>query len=437
MRTGLKTASRNAIDRVINAGVSPDIFPDQSIGRMKLNARLLSVKRNLAPSNHEYNLGALSTHPDPYVSKVYGSFLGDNVNHLGTWCKTPTTYTTQRLEYEVIQKMAYLYHAKKGETEGYITSGGTEGNLFSVWTGRSYLAQFTKVENMAMLLSNLTHYSIYKAANICNISTHTVALDSVSWGISASGLNTSVKRLYKKGIRGFLLPLTLGYTSTGSSDDIASLIQAVEALEKKYTDIRFYIWIDAALNGLIEPFIQPSFAPFASGRIQSIVVDFHKFGLVPYSAGIVLYRTALRKYIEKPIDYLDALDVTISGSRSGAPAAAIWSAIHMFGKKGYQNMVELQKKNKQYFLSELQKHFPNAEVITHEHSLSCGVIFRSLKRNALPSSIESKYWLYPAKTAIQFYPNSTKRERIYKFFYLPHMRKKIIAEFFSDVTHAT
>jgi len=433
MRTGLKILTRKVIKRLLNAGLSQDKFPEAPISTIQLKARLLNLKNDLSHINVNYNLGALYTRPNPYLAQVYGSILKYNPNHLGNWSSKPSESNTTQLEYEVIQKMIDLYHAQKEQLEGYITSGGTEGNIFSLWLGRSYLLQFCKKEQIALLCTNLTHYSIRKASNLCDVSLHFAPLDPATWGMHAEGLQNTVKRLFDNGTRGFLLPLTIGYTSTGTQDDISKIIHTVNLLQKENSRIHFYVWFDAALNGLIEPFINPSFSPFYSPLINTIVVDFHKFGLVPYSAGIVLYRKQLREGIEQPIDYLRVLDNALLGSRSGAPAVAIWAAIHLFGKKGYGQLVKEQIQNKEYFIDKIHKNFPTAEVINNKDSLACGVIFHQLKGNKLSEEIENKYWLYPAKTKLIFYPDDKKEKVIYKFFFLPHLREKTIIEFFSDL----
>jgi tyrosine decarboxylase/aspartate 1-decarboxylase len=436
MRTGLKILARKIIKDLLNKGMAQDKFPEEPISEIQLRAHLLGVKNDLKHNNICYNLGSLCTNPHPYLAKVYGSFLKYNSNHLGNWSIKAPKYNTQQLEYEAIQKIIDLYNAKKEDLEGYITSGGTESNIYSLWTGRSYLSQFCKKEQIALLCTNLTHYSIRKAGNICDTPRYFVPLNPTTWGMDRNGLQELVKRLYGQGMRGFLLPLTIGYTSTGTQDNIPEIIQTVEILEQEYLGTHFYIWIDAALNGLIEPFLNESFTPFSSPLIKTIVVDFHKFGLVPYSAGIVLYRRQLRELIEQPIDYLHVLDNTLLGSRPGASATSIWAAIHLFGKKGYAQLIKDQMQNKQYFIEELGKRFPMAELINNNNSLSCGVIFHSLMDDRLPRIIEDKYWLYPARTKLLFYPKKEVELLIYKFFFLPHIKRKTVKEFFSDCKHA-
>ncbi len=436
MRTGLKILTRKVIKKLLNVGFVSDKFPETPISNIQLKTRLMSLNNDLSHFNANYNLGSLHTRPNRYLSEIYGSILKYNPNHLGNWSTKPSEYTTQ-MEFEVVKKMIDLYHAQKEGLEGYITSGGTEGNIFSLWAGRSYLSQFCKKNQIALLCTNLTHYSLRKAGDLCAVSQHYVPLDPVNWGMDSRGLHELVKKLVYKGTRGFLLPLTIGYTSTGTQDDIIKIVQTVNLLQKEDPHIHFYIWIDAALCGLIEPFINSDYSPFISPLINSIVVDFHKLGLVPYSAGVVLYRKKLRELIEQPIDYLQASDCTLLGSRPGAAAVAIWTAIHLFGKRGYVQIISEQMQNKDYFISEMHKHFPSVELINYKNSLSCGIIFNQLIDRRLPSLIEEKYFLYLTKTKLLFYSMGKKEKEIYTFFFLPHIKRKIVKELIEDLKSIT
>lgn len=438
MHTGLKVLTNKIINKlkypkVLYPATPIDKFPNTPVSKLRVITRLFGARNELKNRRVAFNLGSLWTLPHSVAVKAYQSFLKYNPNHLGNWSHKESSRGTERLEYEVIQKMINLYHASKEEIEGYTTSGGTEGNIFSVWAGRSYLESLCDKNTVCLLKTSLTHYSIRKAGNICNTPQFLVPLNSEEWNMDAQGLIETVGNLYKKGYRGFLLPLTIGYTSTGTQDNIQEITNTVSKLRKELKNTHFYIWIDAALNGMIEPFINPDFKPFASPLVRTLVVDFHKFGMVPYTAGIVLYRKNLRKIIEQNIDYLDGKDNTLLGSRQGASSVSIWAMINYLGKSGYKNIILRQMKNKIYFINKMQNIFPKAEVITHKNSLTCGIIFHSLKNQKLPKFIEEKYWLYPGSVGLVFELNVNKRQTIYKFFFLPYLEKPILEEFFSDL----
>jgi len=439
MRTGIKTLTRKALNQLkrpslLYRGIPKHTFPDKPTSHIKMKAKLYGLESELKQRNIEYNLGSLYTLPHPQTTQVYKRFIDYNPGNLGSWSDDETqTYATTKMEYEVIHDLIDLYNGNQEKLSGYITSGGTEGNIFSVWLGRSYLEQYCKPNEICLLKTSLTHYSVRKAGQLCNVPQFLIPLNKTEWNIDIQGFDSSIQNLYDQGYRGFIIPLTFGYTSTGTCDDIELITQKADKLKRKLKGIELFFWIDAALNGLITPFLDKDFHPFQSPYIQAFLVDFHKFGLVPYPAGIILYQKQLKKLIEQPIDYLAETDSTLLGSRPGIPAVSIWTMIHSLGKNGYKGLIEEEKENKEYFLEQITSVLPKTEIVTHSHSLSCGLIFHGLKSARLPQWIEEKYGLYPGKTKLLFFPNEKREEIIYKCFFLPHMKKKIITNFISDL----
>lgn len=420
--------------RTASPRVSSTVFPNSPIPKSRIYKRLQNIKNILEHRNIKESLGWLYTLPSPFAVHTYAYFLQQNHNHSGTWSSSKIKpYATQQLEREVIHKMADLYHVSSSSLDGYITSGGTEANLFSGWIGRKYLEQHVAVGKICIVCTSLTHYSMSKIADILGVPFFITPLSSKDWNISQPGLRYTTETLMKKGFRGFILPLTVGYTSTGTADDLYATSLTVNEIEKE-TKAHFFVWIDAALSGLVIPFVDPDFKPFANSHIQTIVTDFHKFGLVPYPGGIVLYRNDLRKLIEKPIPYLPISDTTLLGSRPGSPAVSIWSMIHVLGKSGYKDLVEEQLALKSMFITKLQAILPTAEIITNYPSVSCGVIFRSFKQCKLPLALERRYGLFAKPTVISMENLKKRNVTIYKFFFLPHVKKKAIESFLNDLS---
>jgi len=96
-------------------------------------------------------------------------------------------------------------------------------------------------------------------------------------------------------------------------------------------------------------------------------------------------------------------------------------------------IVKKQLLNKQFLIKQIQTMLPDTQIITHPNSLSCGLIFHSLKNGALPKNIEEKYWLYARKFSIQFHATLPTKVKIYKCFFLPHVTKKVIEQFLADL----
>lgn len=438
MRFYIKTFFRKLISlyrypKLLYPGTSYFSFPEKPVSALRIGARIRGLKSELKDRTIPYNLGAMYTLPHKTAVDAYKKMLEFNPNHLGNWSDKPMALETQRIEHEVVKKMIHLYGAGRANVEGYLTSGGTEGNMFSLWMGRTYLEKYSDRGNICLVKTDLTHYSVEKSARIAGVDQFPIPLDRETWGMSSDGLRKKIEFLITKGYRGFLIPLTIGYTSTGTSDDLELIAKTVSQIEAGNKNTKFFLWIDAALNGLIDPFIY-DFKPFRNPAVSTIVADFHKFGMVPYSSGIVLYRKKLGDLISRPIDYLDEEDSTLLGSRTGIPAVVAWTMIQSLGKVGYRKLVSEQMKNKNYLISELRK-FTNLKIVTDTVSLSCGVVF-SKKDRGFPEWLASKYWLYPGRSRLLFHPERREEFSIYKMFFLPHVKLKVLKEFISDVKKA-
>ncbi|MFZ5845153.1 MAG: pyridoxal-dependent decarboxylase [Patescibacteria group bacterium] len=409
-------------------------FPAKPLSRLKILWQLHQTKAKLQERRVNYNLGWLDTPPRPLAVAAYKYLLSQNPNHLGNW-STPQSqpWATQELEQEVIKKIIHLYRGDQSQLEGYVTSGATEANLYSAWAGRKYLERFVHSNKICLLLTDLTHYSLKKVASIIGVPTFTIPLSPRNWGLSTHGLNQSTKRLYQQGFKAFLLPLTLGYSLTGTSDDILACLKTILKLKRSLPGGHFFVWIDAALNGLVLPFVQKEFAPFASSLVQTFVVDYHKFGQVPYPAGIVLYRKALRQLIEQEIDYLPETDSTVSGSRPGVAAAAIWTVMHSLGKEGYRRLTQSCLANKKLFLQLIKASSEKIKIVTNKNSLACAIIFGERKAQKLPPALEEKYGLYPTMKKFYFYSKTKQEYILYKFYFLPHVTRRLIREFVHDL----
>lgn len=415
--------------------ITDHTFPQKGTPWLRILFYLQTVHRLLKKRGIENNLGWLYSLPHQVAIKTYALFLDQNPHHSGSWSHTKhPDGPTQQVEHNIIMKMSHLYHASRAHLEGYITSGATESNLYSVWAGKKYLRQFAKSKNLCLIKTNLTHYSITKAADIAEVQQYTTPLSHKNWCMHPEGLTKTIASLYKKGYRGFMIPLTLGYTSTGTSDNIDDITNTLLAVQRIHRTVKFFVWVDAALNGLVLPFLDKKFSPFSSPLIQTVAVDFHKFGLVPYPAGIVLYRKKLRKLIEQPIDYAPQMDTTVLGSRSGIPALAIWTMIHHLGIDGYSKLARRQHEHKNYFIHHVTTLLPKTQIITDDVSISCGVIFHSLKNQSLTKTIENKYGLFAKKIPYTFYPSMDKSYKVYKFYFLPHVTRRVIDKFFHDFT---
>jgi glutamate/tyrosine decarboxylase-like PLP-dependent enzyme len=106
-------------------------------------------------------------------------------------------------------------------------------------------------------------------------------------------------------------------------------------------DVPFKLHLDAAFGGFIYPISQPdNHTNFANKHVSSITLDAHKMLQAPYGTGIFLARKGLMQYVfTKEASYVNGMDITLSGSRSGANAIAIWMILAAYGPYGWYEKI--------------------------------------------------------------------------------------------------
>ncbi len=309
--------------------------------------------------------------------------------------------------------------------DGYITSGGTEGNTFGLWIGRNYLKNKGS-KKVCVISTDLSHISVVKAANILGIDNYSVEIDE-EYSIDIQKLFQKIDSLYALGYDSFILYLTAGYYSTGTVDKIEQIDERLKKL-----NLNFYIHVDAAFGGFVFPFSNPDLKfDFRLSSVNSITIDPHKMGLMPYSCGIFLCRKDLVKYIETSNQQAHVIDRTLIGSRPGATAAAFWALLSSLGYKGYRNVVVKCLKNKQYFIEKINKHFPESVLISDDYSNNFAV---SLSKNQkIDSKVEKQFRLVSNALPV-FNDGNVQSRDFYHFYIMPHITKTNIDYLFECIT---
>lgn len=353
-----------------------DAFAQSSQPWWKIHLKIFFLKKHLQHWRKPPLIAHLIASPSHIAVRIWQRLLPYNPTLLGVRPerKRYDTIDSEAIETELIHKMTHLCGEKSDNIEGYVTSGATEGNIFSAWAGRKWLEN-KKIppQSQCLLKTSLTHFSIRKAADVVGIKDAVVGLNEETWGMSSESLIDTTKSLIQKGINGFLIPFTYGYTLTGTDDNLEEIIRTIRRLGEQYTNIHFYCWIDAALAGLVKPFLCKDFTPFRYPEVKTFIVDFHKFGSIPCPAGSILYRKELRKLIEQPIDYINRMDNTLLCSRTGIAPVVCWTIIERLGREGFIRKAKRNLRAKELFIS---KHFKMKGVrfITQKDSLILGLI---------------------------------------------------------------
>lgn len=303
-------------------------------------------------------------------SKVYyeeASFLADaptlktyvaNPNHIG--CHTlgnseKAFKGTQEMEREVLDVLAVdVFKAQPKSYDGYISPGGTEANIQSIWMYRNYFSYQLGANpyEIAILASEDTHYSIPKAANILMLDWLKVPVDFQTREIDTFQLENIIIKAKKNGKKYFIVISNMGTTMFGAIDNPNDYIQI---LEKHH--LIYKIHVDAAYGGFIYPFSdKESELNFENPKISSITIDAHKMLQAPYGTGIFLCRKGLiENVLTKEAEYIEGMDLTLCGSRSGSNAVAVWMILFTYGPFGWCEKIRVLQMRTQWLCDQLDE----------------------------------------------------------------------------------
>ena len=119
---------------------------------------------------------------------------------------------------------------------------------------------------------------------------------------------------------------------------------------------RSYIHADAALSGMILPFVDdPQPFGFDSG-VDSIAISGHKLIGSPLPCGVVVTKQEYTAQIGRAIEYVGALDTTLLGSRSAITPLIIWYALTKYGHDGFRRIVAGMLDTAEYAVERFNAH---------------------------------------------------------------------------------
>lgn len=226
---------------------------------------------------------------------------------------------TKVLEQAVIDWCADLLGLPVKNRWGYVTAGGTEGNLAAVH------AAYHRFPDSVVYYSRAAHYSIGKIIDILGLDS--VLVDADDTGEMDYQHLSALAALHSD--RPAIVIATAGTTMTEAVDDTA----AIQSILQARGLWRRHVHVDAALSGI--PLALDGTLRFDS-TIDSIAISGHKFFGTPLPCGVVLMRDDARRQGHH-IAYTATPDTTVSGSRCGQAAALLWYAMVTFGRDGHRD----------------------------------------------------------------------------------------------------
>ncbi|MFI2270713.1 histidine decarboxylase [Micromonospora aurantiaca (nom. illeg.)] len=226
---------------------------------------------------------------------------------------------TRVLERAVVAWVADLLAMPTNDRWGYVTTGGTEGNLAALYAARR------RYRGARVFFSQAAHYSIPKLVRV--LGAHGVLVRADERGeMDYDDLAAQLRRRRRSPA---IVVATAGTTLTEAVDDtdrIRDLLAEHPA--------GGHLHVDAALSGIPLALDGRLRLDDAAG-IGSIAISGHKFFGTPVPCGVVLVRDNVRTR-GKPIAYTGTSDTTISGSRCGLATALLWHSIAVQGREGHR-----------------------------------------------------------------------------------------------------
>ncbi len=440
-------------------------WPENGRNYFDIFQELFRYKRMNISYDKDFVIGFPGTTPLLGGVMAYFLFAKDHSNNIGTHTGKESERGfcgTQELERKVVYLLGQLFGST--DIHGYVSSGGTEGNIMGMLLGREYFNHLNSGP-VSIITSIFSHYSIRKAAWILNISreswrkcdicsnvfgrdvnhlfdSHGMYGNSFDMigcndkgSISVDALERVILDRYSDGKRNFLIVLSYGNVMTGAVDNIDGIDKLLQRLQGNYQDANFYIHIDAAFGGFVVPFINNCTLPtklLDFKFVYSISLDPHKMGLAPYPAGVFLYK--------KNINDLDLMgllgvqmgyvpggtDGTLIGSRPGASAAACYTVFSRLGINGYKGIVN-KCMDLASFLKEKLQQIDGINVI--DNDMNVVSFFFDNPRFELREEFVDEVKLVHHFFPIDFSNPDDHVRKLYKVTCMPHVNEHMITEF--------
>ncbi len=285
-------------------------------------------------------------------------FLKYSLNNVGDPFHDSNYWSnTHEMERDVITRFARLMRLEPDEAWGYVTSGGTESNLYGLYLAREMFP------NGIFYFSEETHYSVLKNLRLLNA--RYVMIKRQEDG------EIDYQELYDMIQVNQRLPAVIianiGTTMRGAIDDI----ERIRGILKDLDVADSYIHADAALSGMILPFVEePQPYGFDCG-INSIAVSGHKLIGAPLPCGVVMTRRPNVERVGRIIEYVGIQDTTLSGSRNGLTPLMLWYALEKYGDEGFRELVSGMLDTAEYAVRQFNRH----GVAAWRHRNSVTVVF--------------------------------------------------------------
>ncbi|MFN3752610.1 pyridoxal-dependent decarboxylase [Flavobacterium sp.] len=325
---------------------------------------------------------------------------------------------THDIEREVLNVIAVdIFKAEPNGFDGYISPGGTEANIQAIWMFRNYYVNNfdAKIQEIAIVASEDTHYSIPKASNLLQLDWLKIPVDFDTRAIDKKSLEEIILNAKNKGKKYFIAVSNMGTTMFGSVDNPEDYTTVFEK-----HDLQYKLHIDGAYGGFVYPFSnQQSSINFNNPKISSITIDAHKMLQAPYGTGVFICRKGyIENVLTKEAEYVEGMDLTLCGSRSGANAVAVWMILFTYGPNGWFEKVSVLQMRTQFLCNQL-----DAMNIQYFREPFMNIV--TIKADYIPLKTAEKYDLVPQQ--------HDENNKWYKIVLMDHVEVEHLTTFIEDL----
>lgn len=266
--------------------------------------------------NYDRFFSTMCTRPHPIAVRAHHMFLETNLGDPGLFPGAAG------LEEEVVSMLGELLGC--AGAKGYISTGGTESNIQAVRAARNE----SGIKNGNIVVPASAHFSFDKIGDLLSLEVRKAEIDS-DLRVDINSVESLVDN------RTVALVGIAGTTEFGQVDPI-------EELSDLALEWGVHLHVDAAFGGFVLPFLDKDFAwDFSLPGVSSITIDPHKMGLSTIPAGGLLFRgPECMNALETETHYLTkARQASLTGTRSGAAAAATYAVMMHLGREGFREMI--------------------------------------------------------------------------------------------------
>ena len=361
----------------------------------------LLQEKKLKDLSYERIFSSMCTYPHEMAAYAHKMFLESNLGDSGLFPGT------KEMEDKVIRMLGALLGNEYAF--GYLSTGGTESNIQAVRAIRNRKRK-EGMSNMNIIVPETAHFSFDKIADLLSINVQKASLDEEL-------------RVDANSVEDLINDQTIGIVGIAGTTEFGQ-IDPIKALSDIAKDKDLFLLVDAAFGGFVIPFLEENYEfDFSLDGVSAISIDPHKMGMSTIASGCILFREE---------SYLDELAVatpylttkgqcSLTGTRSGASAAATYAVLKYLGKEGLKGIVDecmrltrlLVRGTKRIGIS------PVIEPVMNVVTLS----FPEAEVERVANALEERRW----------HVSTTRQPKSLRLVIMPHIDEETIKLFLEDL----